>query len=389
MTTTHIRFVAGAGITALLLMPLNANAQTAPTLGNAAPFVVLGGASVTNTGPSVLNGDLGSWPTGTITGFPPGVVNGTNQGAGTASQLAQQSVTTAANALLAQPCGTTFGVPTDIGGTTRTAGVYCFTSSGAITGTLTLDAGGNANAVFIFITGSTLVTAAGSNVLLINGAQACNVFWRVGSSATLGTTTSFVGNILASTSITITTGATVQGRALAQTGSVTLDSNVLTRSFCAAGTIGAPPPGTIGAPDVVAPPGTTPPIGGCPVITVAPATIPSGVVGVAYTQTMTAGNGLAADTTYVFDVMTGALPPGLTLSTAGVISGTPLSTGINGSYSFAIRARAPNTCSGAASYTTFVSTAVPTLPQAFAVLLTLSLLAAGAHQLRRRRSNIL
>jgi hypothetical protein len=363
--------MAGAGLTVLLLMSSNADAQTAPTLANADPFVVLGGSAVTNTGSSVLNGALGSWPNGTITGFPPGTVNGTNHGAGTASELAQQSVTTAANALLAQPCTTTFGVPTDIGGSVRGPGVYCFSSSGSITGALTLNGGGNANAVFIFTTGSTLVTAAASSIVLTNGAQACNVFWRVGSSATLGTTTAFVGNILAQTSITLTTGATVQGRALAQTGAVTLDSNTLTRSVCAAGTTGGPP-ATVS----------------CPVITIAPPTIPSSVVGVAYTQALAAGNGTAADTTYVFDVFTGAVPPGLTLSTAGVLSGTPLSSGTNGFYSFVIRARDPNSCFGTASYTTFVTTAVPTLPQSFAVLLTLSLLAVGAHQVRQRRINM-
>jgi hypothetical protein len=343
-----------------------ANAQTAPSLGDAASFVVLGGSAVTNTGPSVLNGDLGSWPTGTITGFPPGIVNGTSHGAGTASELAQQSVTTAANALLAQPCTTTFGVPTDIGNSTRGPGVYCFQSSGAITGPLTLDAGGNANAVFIFTTASTLVTASSASVLLINGAQACNVFWRVGSSATLGTNTTFVGNILALTSITLTTGATVQGRALAQNGAVTLDSNTLTRSTCA----------------------TTGGGSSCPVITIAPTSLPTGVVGVAYSQTFAAGNGGAPDTTFVFDILSGALPPGLTLSSAGVLSGTPLASGTNGSYTFTVRARAPNECFGAVTYSTFVSSAVPTLPQVFIVLLSLSLFGAGYLRLRRRQVRI-
>ena len=282
-------------------------------------------------------------------------------------------MTTAANALLAQACTTTFAVPTDIGNSIRGPGVYCFASSGAITGPLTLDAGGNANAVFIFRTASTLITASSSSVILINGAQNCNVFWRVGSSATLGTSTTFVGNILAQTSITLNTGATVQGRALAQTGAVTLDSNTLTRSACAAG-------GTNPDAPVVAPI--------CPVITVAPTTVPTSVVGVAYTQTFTAGNGAAADTTYVFDVSAGALPPGLTLSTAGVLSGTPQASGINSLYSFTIRARAPNSCFGVAGYTTFVASAVPTMPQMFAVLLTVSLFGIGYLQLRRRRVSI-
>jgi hypothetical protein len=371
MTRTHFGLTVTVTVATLLLIPLHARAQTAPSLGNAQPFVVLGASAVTNTGSSVLNGDLGSYPNGAVTGFPPGIVNGTSHGSGTGAELAQQSVTIAANALLAQGCGTVFAVPTDIGNTTKTPGVYCFDSSAAITGPLTLDGQGNANAVFIFRTVSTLVTAAASSVVLTNGAQACNVFWRVGSSATLGTTTSFVGNILALTSITLNTGATVVGRALAQNGAVTLDTNTFTRSNCAAPTTGPDAPGF------------------CPTISIAPAaSLPTSVVGVAYTQTFTAGNGTAADTTYVFDVLTGALPPGLTLSTAGVLSGTPHSSGVNGFYNFTVRARAPNACFGTAVYTTFVSNAVPTLPQVFAVFLTVSLLGIGYLQLRRRPVSI-
>ena len=125
----------------------------------------------------------------------------------------------------------------DLGGKTLTAGVYCFSSSAQLTGVLTLDAQGSANAVFIFKIGSTLTTASGSSVVLINGGSLCNVFWQVGSSATLGTTTAFGGNILALTSITLTTGATVIGRTLARNGAVTLDSNTVT-AIC---TIGAVP----------------------------------------------------------------------------------------------------------------------------------------------------
>jgi hypothetical protein len=355
-------------VTALLVLPAAALAQTAPSLGNAQPLVVLGGSGVTNTGSSVLNGDLGSYPNGAITGFPPGIVaGGVIDNAGTRSELAQQAVTTAANALTAQACQTNFAVPTDIGNSTRLKGVYCFASSAAITGPLTLDAGGNADAVFIFITGSTLITASSSSVVLINGAQACNVFWRVGSSATLGTSTTFVGNILAQTSITLNTGATVQGRALAQTGAVTLDTNTLTKSTCASTS-------------------TTPGTGGssCPVITIAPTSLPTSVVGVAYSQAFTAGNGTAPDTTFTFDVLSGALPPGLTLSAAGLLAGTPHASSVNGIYLFTIRAAAPNACFGTAAFTTFVANAVPTLPQVFGVMLALGLCGIGYIQLRRR-----
>jgi hypothetical protein len=367
MTRNYVCLTASACAAALLLLPFAAAAQTAPSLGEAASFVVLGGSTVTNTGPSVLNGDLGVSPGNAITGFPPGTVNGGTIDAGGATAAgAQISVTTAANALAAPACTTTYLPGEDIGGLTLGPGVYCFPTSAFITGPLTLNAGGNAAAVFIFRTGTTLVTAAASSVVLINGAQSCNVFWRVGSSATLGTTTSFVGNILAAASITLNTGATIQGRALAQTGAVTLDSNVLTRSTCAG-------PGTPGF---------------CPVITIAPTSLPTGVVGVAYSQTFTAGNGPAPDTTFLFDILSGALPPGLTLSSAGVLSGTPLASGTNGSYTFTVRARAPNECFGAVTYSTFVSSAVPTLPQVFIVVLSLSLFGAGYLRLRRRPARI-
>jgi len=129
--------------------------------------------------------------------------------------------------------GPTTTVATELGGQTLTEGVYASAAGTfGITGTLTLDAQGDPNAVFVFQMASTLVTASASSVNLINGAEACNVFWQVGSSATLGTDSSFSGNILALTSITLTTGATVEGRALARNGAVTLDTNTITRAVC-------------------------------------------------------------------------------------------------------------------------------------------------------------
>jgi len=145
---------------------------------------------------------------------------------------AETDAATAYTALGTQACTTSYGVPTDLGGMTLTPGVYCFASSAALTGTLTLDAGGNPNAVWVFQIGSTLTTASASSVQLANSAQFANVYWAVGSSATLGTGSAFDGNILAVASITLNTSATLSGRALAQNGAVTLDSNMVSLCAC-------------------------------------------------------------------------------------------------------------------------------------------------------------
>jgi uncharacterized repeat protein (TIGR01451 family) len=195
-------------------------------------FAVLGGSTVTNTGPSVITGNLGVSPGTAVTGFPPGLVNGgTIHAADEVALQAQTDTTIAYNNLAGQAC-TLDLTGQDLGGKTLVPGVYCFSSSAQLTGVLTLNAGGNAAAVWVFQTGSTLTTASSSSVVLINGAQACNVHWQVGSSATLGTTTSFVGNILALTSITLTTGANVSGRVLARNGAVTLDTNNVAPAAC-------------------------------------------------------------------------------------------------------------------------------------------------------------
>ncbi|MHB1006727.1 MAG: ice-binding family protein [Chloroflexota bacterium] len=207
---------------------------TAPTLGTAASFAVMGGSTVTNTGPTTVNGDLGVSPGSAVTGFPPGsVTGGTIHAADAVATQAQSDVTTAYNSLAGQAC-TTDLTGQDLGGKTLTAGVYCFSSSAQLTGALTLDAQGDAGAVFVFKIGSTLTTASGSSVLMINGGSPCNVYWQVGSSATLGTTTTFLGNLLALTSITLNTGAGVSGRALARNGAVTMDTNNVSQATCAA-----------------------------------------------------------------------------------------------------------------------------------------------------------
>jgi hypothetical protein len=210
--------------------------QTAPTLGAASSFAVLGGQTVTNTGPTIVNGDLGVSPGSAVTGFPPGIVVGGTIHAGDAvAGQAQSDTTIAYNNLAGQPCDTDL-TGQDLGGMTLTPGVYCFSTSAQLTGTLTLDAEGDPNAVFIFQIGSTLTTASNSTIALINGASACNVFFQVGSSATVGTSTTFEGNILALTSITLNTGASVSARTLARNGAVTLDNNLIGEAGCATGT---------------------------------------------------------------------------------------------------------------------------------------------------------
>jgi hypothetical protein len=207
-------------------------AQPPVGLGTSAPFAVLAGSTVTNTGPSVIAGDVGLSPGTAIVGFPPGLVNdGTLHAADAVALQAQSDVTTAYNDAAGRTPVVTES--SDLGGQTLAPGVYQAASAMSLTGTVTLDAGGDQSAVFIFQAGSTLITGSSSSVSLIGGAQACNVFWQVGSSATLGTTTSFVGTILALTSASLDTGATLQGRVFARNGAVTLDDNVITQPGCA------------------------------------------------------------------------------------------------------------------------------------------------------------
>jgi hypothetical protein len=206
-------------------------------LGTAQNFAILGGSTVTNTGPSNINGNLGVSPGSAVTGFPPGVVTGGSiHAADAVAAQAQSSLTTAYNTAAGTPCGVDL-TGQNLGGLVLTPGVYCFTSSAALTGTLTLNFQGNPNAAFLFKIGSTLTTASASSVILTNNAgSTCppNVNWQVGSSATLGTGSTFIGNILALTSITLTTGANVTGRALARNGAVTLDTNNVSIGACVA-----------------------------------------------------------------------------------------------------------------------------------------------------------
>ena len=210
-------------------------AMAAPSpvgLGTAGNFAILAGSTVTNTGATTVTGDLGLHPGTAVTGFPPGIVGGTIHATDAVALQAKTDLTTAYNDAAGRVSDAT--VSADLGGQTLVAGVYTSASSLGLTGTLTLDAQGDSSAVFIFQAGSTLTTASGSQVNLIGGAQACNVYWQIGSSATLGTNSVFRGNILALTSISVTTGVTVIGSTLARNGAVTLDTDTITRATCAA-----------------------------------------------------------------------------------------------------------------------------------------------------------
>ena len=247
MRKMHCRLI-GIAFATVLLGVYPALAQTAPPLGAAASFSVLGGSTVTNTGPTIVTGDLGVSPGSAITGFPPGsVVGGSIHTTDALAAQAQFDATIAYNNLAAQACTTTFGVPTDLGGMTLLPGVYCFPStSAAVTGTLTLNANGNPNAVFVFKTVSTLTINSGSSVVVINGGSNCNVFWQVGSSATLFTTSTVPGTIIALTNITLQTGANLSGRAIARNAAVNLDSNNV--GGCASGVVIPPGGGAAGGP---------------------------------------------------------------------------------------------------------------------------------------------
>jgi hypothetical protein len=225
--------IVAAAVLLVTTYPGGGEAATAPSLGAAQTFAVLAGTGITNAaGLTTITGDVGSSPTATETGFTSVIVIGTNHLGDTTTQAAKTNLATAYNNAAGQTPVTTIG--TELGATTVPPGVYdSLAGTFGITGTVTLDAQGDPNAVFIFKMASTLTTASASNVNLIRGAQSCNVFWQVGSSATLGTYSSLRGSILALTSITVTTGVTVDGRVLARNGAVTLDSNTITKPTCA------------------------------------------------------------------------------------------------------------------------------------------------------------
>lgn len=316
--------LATIAVVLLLLAATPAAAQI--SLGSAQAFGALGGSAVTNTGATTVNGNVGVSPGSSVTGFPPGVVvGGTIHSNDAVAVQAQNDLTTAYNNIAATPC-TADLTGQNLGGLTLTPGVYCFATSAQLTGALVLDAQGNPDALFLFKVGSTLTTASGSTVTVINGGSSCDsIYWQVGSSATIGTGSSFAGDILALSSITITTGANTSGRVLARNGAVTLDTNNV--NTC--------------GPAVV-----------CPIITVNPATLPGGSVGAAYNQIVTATGGTAP---YVFSLSAGALPGGLVLNGAtGSITGLPTTPG---TFNFSITATDANGCSGSRLYSITIAAA--------------------------------
>jgi hypothetical protein len=228
------RVIAGFILAVTVIFP-HENARAIPivvNLGSASSFAVLAGSGITVTGPTTITGDIGTYSAPSITGLGNVTLNGANHASDGVTAQGQIDLGQAYVDAAGRSSDITYGGGFDLVGLTLPSGVYGSSSSLFLSGNLTLNGEGNPDAVWIFKTGSSLITASDSLVSLIGGAQACHVFWQVGSSATLGTGTDFVGNILASESITLNTGATVDGRILAQNGAVTLDQNSVTRSDC-------------------------------------------------------------------------------------------------------------------------------------------------------------
>lgn len=386
MTDTILKGLAPALVMALFgVSP--ALAQSAPPLGAAQGFGVLSGtASVSSSGATQVNGDLGTSGVAGVSGFPPGTKTGALHNgdafAGQAQLDAITSATSALNNLKGQTCSDSFGA-TIVGVGTLLSGVHCYTSTLLITGTLTLDAQNNPNAVFIMRVGSSLTTGVSSVVQLINGAQACNVFWAITSDATFGVSSTFVGNTLAGRDIGANTNARLFGRLLAGRA-IVLDTNTVDATVCAA--VGGVPTPCV--------PGTTPP----PTITSIPSqAIPTVAVGGSVAVGFTISGAIITDALVVSASSSNPtlVPPSAMVITRGAGGARVLTIvgadGRSGVATITVTVTDPtvSVCTAATS-TSFQLTigpvAVPTLPQWTLLMLAALLAAAGAVALRRRPS---
>jgi hypothetical protein len=213
-----------------VVIPVQTTVHATISLAGASNFAILAGSAVTNTGATIVTGDLGLCPGTSIGGFPPGILNGTQHINDAIADQAKLDLTAAYNDAKGRTSTEIVTLSGNIGGLTLTPGLYKSTSSLAISsGDLTFDAQGNANASFIIQIASSLTTTSGRKVILTGGASASNIFWQVGSSATFGTTSVFKGTVLVMQSITFNTGASLDGRALTRTGGITMAGNIIVK----------------------------------------------------------------------------------------------------------------------------------------------------------------
>ena len=329
-----------SGTMAFAALMFGSTGLSAQSLGSAQSFAIVGGSAVTAAGTgTVITGDVGVSPGTSITGFPAGatVVAPFATHANDPAALAAQSAVTSLYSTLA---GTAAAVPLvmELGGTTVTPGAYSFGSTANIAAGTTLTL--NGTGTYIFQVGSALTANVLSNVVLTNGASACSVFWQITSAATLNGIT-FAGNVVAQAGITLGSGAQLTGRALVTAaGPVTMAGND------SVGGCSAPPP----------------PV--CPPITLTPTTLPGGTVGIAFNQTIAGNGGVPA---YTFSVTTGTLPSGLTLTSAGILAGTPTTAGTS---AFTIRGTDANGCFASTAFTIVIAAAPPPPPVCPPITLT-------------------